>query len=57
MVQLAQLAAAVRSYQAGDVEGVAHVQQLLLAAVAHQPDGEYTAAGPACLLLLVLLFS
>ncbi|WIA30373.1 hypothetical protein OEZ86_000459 [Tetradesmus obliquus] len=38
MVQLAQLAAAVRSYQAGDVEGVAHVQQLLLAAVAHQPD-------------------
>lgn len=56
MVQLAQLAAAVRSYQAGDVEGVAHVQQLLLGAVAHQPAGEYAVDGPACL-LFVLLFS
>uniref|UniRef100_A0A383WF28 Uncharacterized protein n=1 Tax=Tetradesmus obliquus TaxID=3088 RepID=A0A383WF28_TETOB len=49
MVQLAQLAAAVRSYQAGDVEGVAHVQQLLLGAVAHQPaDAQYCESLLAC---------
>jgi hypothetical protein len=39
MSQLAQVAAAVRSYQAGDLGGVEHVQQVLLAAIAHQPDG------------------
>jgi hypothetical protein len=47
MAQLAQVAAAVRDYQAGDLAAAAHVQQLLLASADQQSDGQYAATAVA----------
>jgi hypothetical protein len=41
MAHLEEVAAAVRDYQAGDLAAAARVQQVLLAAVDYQPDGQY----------------